>query len=133
MKAECLSARPQALIIFEDVAVYLTRGEWNCLEPAQKSLYRDVMLENYENLVSLGFPLSKPDVICQLERGEEPWVVHTQEKVTLKGNCSDLETRPENERLSKKQKIPQQMELQAAALEDLQDIFPRNQRKIRNI
>uniref|UniRef100_A0A8C6IEC4 Zinc finger protein 975 n=1 Tax=Mus spicilegus TaxID=10103 RepID=A0A8C6IEC4_MUSSI len=42
-------------LTFDDVHVHFTREEWSLLDPSQKRLYKDVMLENYRNLTAIGY------------------------------------------------------------------------------
>uniref|UniRef100_F6YJ43 Zinc finger protein 772 n=1 Tax=Equus caballus TaxID=9796 RepID=F6YJ43_HORSE len=69
-----LSPLWQGQVNFEDVFVYFSQEEWGLLDETQKLLYRDVMLENFALMASLGNASSMSREVTPLELGSELWV-----------------------------------------------------------
>ncbi|XP_074918196.1 uncharacterized protein LOC142046281 [Chelonoidis abingdonii] len=76
-------------VMFDDVAVCFSEEEWEILAEWQRELYKEVMKENLETVLSLGFQIPRPDVISLMERGGEDCVEYPKDsapKTHFEGN-----------------------------------------------
>ncbi|KAM8967205.1 uncharacterized protein RCH25_025904 [Pelodytes ibericus] len=59
-------------VTFDDAAVYFSEEQWQNLEEVQKKVYKELIKEIYETMLYLGYRIPKPEIVSQIERGEEP-------------------------------------------------------------
>ncbi|XP_037680513.1 zinc finger protein 596-like [Choloepus didactylus] len=62
--------KPMESVTFNDVAINFTKEEWAMLDMNQRKMFRDVMLENINHLVFMGYQFCTSEVLSQSEQGE---------------------------------------------------------------
>ncbi|KAL7990088.1 hypothetical protein Chor_012754 [Crotalus horridus] len=56
---------------FKDIDVTFSSEEQALLTEEQRELYDDVMMENFQNVSTLGIPLEKPEIITRIQQEGE--------------------------------------------------------------
>ncbi|XP_060093806.1 zinc finger protein 436-like [Heteronotia binoei] len=85
---ETAAAPPaQGPFSFEEVSVSLSEAEWSLLDPGQRALYREVMLENYENVASLAEAEQRNEEGEELHQQLQDGVNNEDMKGTIMDKC----------------------------------------------
>ncbi|XP_030050950.1 zinc finger protein 398-like [Microcaecilia unicolor] len=63
----------QVLVSFKDVAAYFLKVDWDILGEWQKELYKKVIKEIHDILISRGYSIVNPDVIFKIKKEDEKY------------------------------------------------------------
>lgn len=80
----------QGPITFQDVAASFTEEQWMRLEDWQKDIYKTVIKEIHEAIISLGYTIINPNVVFSVEKREESFVHVDNQSVRKDGGIGDL-------------------------------------------
>nr|XP_048286133.1 zinc finger protein 431-like isoform X3 [Myodes glareolus] len=70
-------------VTYDDVLVNFTQEEWALLDPSQKNLYEDVMLETFKNLTTLGYNWEDYDIEEHSQSSRRHGSLHKDSEYTL--------------------------------------------------
>ncbi|XP_059108229.1 zinc finger protein 431-like [Peromyscus eremicus] len=64
-------------VTYNEVHVNITQEEWALMDPSQKNLYKDVMLETYMNLTAIGYNWENIEVEehCQSSQNHGRYII----------------------------------------------------------
>ncbi|XP_066440897.1 uncharacterized protein [Eleutherodactylus coqui] len=85
-----ISSSLENKVTFEDVAIYFCKEEWELLGATEKNLYREVMSDNYQSLISLGLLKEKPDLVLRIDNEEENLWVNQESHTRIRHHAEDL-------------------------------------------
>ncbi|XP_030053447.1 uncharacterized protein LOC115466390 [Microcaecilia unicolor] len=70
-----IKARNEVLVSLKDVAAYFLEVEWNTLEEWQKQLFKKVIKEIHDILMSQGYPIVNRDVVFKIKKEDETYII----------------------------------------------------------
>nr|XP_033817856.1 zinc finger protein 271-like [Geotrypetes seraphini] len=71
-----IKANYEAMVAFKDVAAYFLEAEWGILGEWKKALYKKVIKEVHDLLMSRGYSIVNPDVIFKIEKEDKSFNQH---------------------------------------------------------